>query len=338
MRRRRTTRRPLGEQIVVITGASSGIGRETAHHVARRGARVVLAARSEEALQAVAEEVTALGGLAAVVPTDVGDWDQVQALAAAAVARFGRIDTWVNNAVVGSYGPFSDTSVEVIDQVLQVGLRGQVYGAKAALPVLREHHGTLIGVSSAFGIRSVPLYVAYCIAKHGNKALYEGLRVEERMLGTGVAVSMVLPPTVNTPFYDAVPSALDTRPPLVPPVYEPSAVAEAIVYAAEHPRRHIFVGVAAAAYAAQRVSPRAVDVLVETAARLFLPRRTQPADDGRSNHRAPMPGTGRTRGPASWTLPSSRYTRTVGFHPLAATGLGAAAATAAAVRRRRSAV
>lgn len=321
-----------------MTGASSGIGRETALQLGGRGASVVLTSRNVEALQAVAEEVEALGGTALVVHTDVGDWPQVAALADAAAARFGRIDTWVNNAVVGSFGPFHDTPVEVIDRVLQVGLRGQVYGAKAALPHLRASGGTLIGVSSVFGIRSAPLYVAYCVAKHGNTALYEGLRVEERVLRSGVAVSMVLPPTVNTPFHDVAPSSLDTRPPLIPPVYEPAAVAEAIVHAAEHARRHIFVGAAGPAYALQRLSPRLVDGIVGIAARLFLPRRTQPPDAGQSNHRAPIPGPGRVRGRARFALPRSRYARTVGYHPAISTAAAGmlAAGCAARARRRRT--
>lgn len=330
----RPTGPPLGEQVVVITGASSGIGRETAHQFAEHGATVVLAARNEEALYAAAREVETLGGTALVVPTDVGDWADVQALAETARDRFGRIDTWVNGAVLSSYGFLADTPVDAIDDVLRVGLRGQVYGARAALPIMRaQGAGTIIGISSAFGTRAVPLQVLYSAAKHGTSALYEGLRVEEQIAGSGVEIATILPATVNTPFYDVVPSFLGTRPPLIPPVYQPSAVAEAILHAAEHPTRHVFVGVAGLLSAVQRLSPRAVDVVLRIAGQVFLRNRTQPVDAGQSNHDEPLPGDGATVGRARVALPRSRYTRTVGFNPGKATA--AAALTAALLLTRR---
>lgn len=334
-RRAGRSKRPLGEQVVVITGASSGIGRETAHQFAEAGATVILAARNEQALRAAAREVETLGGTALVVPTDVSDWEQVEALAETARERFGRIDTWVNGAVVSSYGFLADTPVDAIDEVLRVGLRGQFYGARAVLPIMRsQRSGTIIGISSAFGVRSAPLQVPYAAAKHGTTALYEGLRVEERIARTGVEVTTILPATVNTPFYEVVPSFLGTRPPLVPPVYQPSAVAEAIVHAAQHPTRHVFVGVAGPLYALQRLSPRALDVGLLVAGRRFLDRRDAPVDRGQSNHHSPIPGDGATVGPARVALPRSRYTRTVGFHPGRA-AVTAALASALLLRRRR---
>ncbi|NYE50495.1 NAD(P)-dependent dehydrogenase (short-subunit alcohol dehydrogenase family) [Spinactinospora alkalitolerans] len=318
---------------MVITGASSGIGREAARQFAGRGSSLVLAARSEQALRATADEVEQLGGTALVVPTDVAEWPQVQALAAAARDRFGRVDTWVNNAVLGSFGSLIDTPIQAVDRVLQVGLRGQIYGAKAVLPMMREQGGgTIIGVSSVLGIRSIPLYVPYCIAKHGNTALYEGLRVEEQIAGSGIEVTTILPATVNTPFYDAVPSFMDTRPPLIPPIYQPSAVAEAILYAAEHPRRRICIGAAGPMSACQRISPRAVDTVLRGAGRLFVRKRPQQPDAGQNNHFQPMSGSGATTGRARMAFPRSRYTRTVGFHPGMARTLAAVAALAVARR------
>lgn len=198
--------------------------------------------------------------------------------------------------------------------------------------------GTIIGISSAFGIRSVPFYVAYCMAKQGNTALYEGLRVEERIAGSGVEVSTILPATVNTPFYDVVPSFVRSpraaRPPIVPPVYQPSAVAEAIVYAAEHPRRRIFIGVAGPLAGLQRISPRALDAVARVATGAFVRNREAGPEDGPDNLHTPLPGPGRTLGKARAAWPSSRYTRTVGFHPGLARAAGLAAALLLARRRR----
>ncbi|MBW3657049.1 MAG: SDR family NAD(P)-dependent oxidoreductase [Actinobacteria bacterium] len=334
-RRGASSKRPIAEQVVVITGASSGIGREAAHQFAEAGATVVLAARNEQALRAAAREVETLGGTALVVPTDVSDWAQVAALAETTRDRFGRIDTWVNGAVVSSYGFLADTPVEAIDEVLSVGLRGQFHGVRAALPIMRSQgSGTIIGISSVLGVRSVPLQVPYAAAKHGTTALYEGLRVEERIAGTGVDATAILPATVNTPFYDVVPSFLGTRPPLVPPVYQPSAVAEAILHAAEHPTRHVLVGVAGPLYALQRLSPRLFDVCLHLAGRTFLDRRDAPVDRGQSNHHAPIPGEGATVGRARVALPHSRYTRTVGLRPARA-AVTVALASALLLRRHR---
>jgi NAD(P)-dependent dehydrogenase (short-subunit alcohol dehydrogenase family) len=331
---RRSPRPPLSDQVVVITGASSGIGRATAHRFARHGATVVLAARNDEALRAAAGEVERLGGTALIVPTDVGEWDQVQTLARTAQERFGRIDTWVNGAVVSSYGPLVDTPVEALDRVLQVGLRGQVYGARAVLPIMRSQGGgTIIGISSVLGVRAVPLQVAYCVAKHGTTALYEGLRVEERIAGSGVDITTILPATVNTPFYDIVPSFMGTRPPMVPPVYQPSAVVDAVIRAATRPTRHVFIGAAAPLAALQRLSPRALDVILTTAGSIFVRNRTQAPDGGQSNHQQPLPGAGATVGRVA--LPRSRYTRTVGFHPGKATAAAATVAALLVTRRDR---
>ena len=319
-----------GQRVVVITGASSGIGRETARQFAGQGAAVVLAARGEQALQATADEVTEAGGTALVVPTDVADWSQVQRLAHAARERFGRIDVWVNNAAVSGYGELHTLPVEAIDRVLDVDLRGQVYGVKAVLPILRaQGHGTIIGVSSGLGVRAVPLMIPYCIAKSGVNALYEGLRLEERRARSGVRVTVILPASIDTPFYDAAASWTGRRPAPIPPVYQPRAVAEAIVFAVDHPRRDIFIGAAAQLAMLQRLSPALTDRLLNVGGQVFERQQRDQPDQGQSNLTEPTPGSGAVRGGVvRFALPRSRWTRMVGFHPAIARSVVIAAAGA----------
>jgi short-subunit dehydrogenase len=159
--------RPLAQQVVVVTGASSGIGRETARMLACRGATVVLVARGEKALREAAAEVERLGGRALVAVADVSDPEQVQRVAGGAVARFDRIDTWVNNAGIATYGTVEATTLDEMRRAIEVDLLGTIHGSKTALPYLRQSRGTLINVSSVAGRLPVPLLAAYSAAKHG---------------------------------------------------------------------------------------------------------------------------------------------------------------------------
>jgi NAD(P)-dependent dehydrogenase (short-subunit alcohol dehydrogenase family) len=226
--------RQVAEQVVVLTGASSGIGRETALEFARRGARLVLAARSQQALEEVAAEVARLGGEPLVVPTDVSDFDQVSLLAERAVERFGRIDTWINNASVSTYGLVEQMEVEEIRRVIEVNLLGPIHGMKAALPHLRRAGGgVIVNVSSTLGKRAVPLQAAYCAAKHGLVAFGEALRLELRHARVPVQVVDVLPSSINTPLFEHAASKMGVLPRPIPPVYEPRVVAQTIVAVAE---------------------------------------------------------------------------------------------------------
>lgn len=325
--------------VVVITGASSGIGRETARRFAAEGASVVLAARNDVALRAAAEEVSAAGGRPLVVPTDVAERAQVDALAAAALSAFGRIDVWVNNAGVSGFGELAELPVEAIERIIEVDLFGQIYGLKAALPVMRRQgHGTIIGVASLLGVRSVPLHVPYCVAKAGVVALYEGVQMEERRARSGVRLTTILPSAVDTPFYDVAPSWMGVRPAAIPPVYQPSAVAEAIVFAAHHPRRQIVVGGAGAALAAaQRVSPALTDRVLAFNDQIFKRQRRSRPDHGESNLWEPAPGAGAIRGRSvRFALPRSRWARTFGYHPRASqAAIGVGAGVVASLRRHR---
>jgi len=325
--------RPLNEQSVVITGASSGIGRSTAIEFGRRGAMVTLAARNEPALNETAEEVRAAGGKAHVVVADVAEWDQVERVAQQAVEHWGRIDTWVNNAGITVYSLFETLSVAEIDRVIRVDLLGQIYGAKAALPHLRRAGGgTLINVSSEVGVRSVPLQSIYCAAKHGIKGFTEALRMELEHEGADIQVTLILPSGINTPFFEHARSKMGVKPKPPGAVYEPEVVADAIVFAAENPRREIFVGAPAKSYEVlQRVSPRLVDRMMLAGGHAFNDQMTDVPDSGFDNMFEPQGGTGSSRGVYPGR-PSSWYTRTFEHYPsLKAVAAGVAAGSVAAL-------
>lgn len=334
--------RSIVDQVVVITGASSGIGRETALAFAQRGARLVLAARNREALDTLAAEVERLGGVAHVVPTDVSDFEQVDKLAVSAVQRFGRIDTWVNNAAVATYGSIEQMDVAEIRRVIEVNLFGQIHGMKAALPHLRREGGTIINVASALGKRAVPLQAAYCAAKHGVVAFGEALRLELRADRVPVEVVDILPSSINTPIFEHARSKLGVLPTLLPPVYEPRVVAGAILTVAEQPVRQVFVGGAGRLFdLLQRLSPSLMDWYQLGPGRIIDRQKTDRPDDGQDNLFAPVPGPGRVTSRAELHSKStSLYTTALGLHPVpgrvvAGVVLGAAGAVLRGLGRRR---
>src|SRR5829696_6136494 len=310
--------RPLPEQIIVITGASSGIGRETAHQLARHGASLVLVARNEAALRETAAEVEALGGRALVVPADVSDPEQVQRVAEQAASHFGRIDTWVNGAAVSTYSTVEQTTIDEIRRIIEVDLLGTIYGMKAALPFLRRTGGTLINISSVTGERAVPLLATYSAAKHGIVGFSEALRMELDHDRAGVSVTTILPYGINTPFFNHARSKLGVLPRPTPPAYEPAAVAEAIVWAAEHPTRDIVVGgTAKAIVLLQRLSPSLLDRLMTIGGLAFKMQQSTRPDDGVDNLFAPTAGDYAVHGEFDGlTIPGNGYTRTFEFHPM----------------------
>jgi NAD(P)-dependent dehydrogenase (short-subunit alcohol dehydrogenase family) len=181
--------RPLSQQVVVITGASQGIGRETALRIARRGAAVVAAARNEEAPTSLTAEITDEGGRAEAVPTDVADHDHVDRLAARSIERFGRIDTWVNNAAVSVYASVEQLEPDEMERIVRVNLLGQMFGAREAIPHLRAAGGgTIINVGSALSERAIPLQSAYVATKHAVQGFSEALRLEMAHEASGIEV------------------------------------------------------------------------------------------------------------------------------------------------------
>ncbi len=288
--------RPIADQVVVITGASSGIGREAARRFARRGARVVLVARGWEALQAAAEEAQREGGPVLTVAADVADWAQVRQVAARAVEAFGRIDTWVNNAAVTVYGTFEQIPVEEFRRVVEVVLMGHVHGAKAALPYLKQAGGTLIGIGSIVSLVPVPLQTPYTAAKWALKGFYDALRLEQERQCTGARVSLIMPSSVDTPLFRNAKSHLGVEPGPMPPVYEPQTVADAILYAAVHPAPDLALGAGAILAGLQRPSAWAAEGVMR---RLAFTRQLTDMPErptAPNNLWQPVPGRGMVHG------------------------------------------
>ena len=285
--------KPVEEQVVALMGASSGIGRETALRFARRGAKVVASARSEEGLDSLVEEIRGEGGEAIAVPADTSEFDQVKAVADRAVEKYGKLDTWVHLAAVGLFATFEQTTPEEFARVIDVNLMGQVYGAMAALPHLkREGRGALIHISSVEAKRSFPFHSAYGASKHGIDGFLEALRVELKHEGWPISVTQMMPGTINTPFFDKGRSKLGVKPVGIPPIYEPETVADIIVYAAENPARDLVSGGAAQALIInQRLSPRMLDAVLATRAG-FAPQKTNEprSEDDPDNLYAPIRG------------------------------------------------
>ncbi len=230
-------------EVVVVTGASAGVGRATVREFARRGADVALIARGPDGLEATRREVEAAGGRALVLPADVADPDQVEAAAARAEAELGPIDIWINNAFAGIFARFTDTSPEEFRRVTEVTYLGQVHGTRAALKrMLPRDRGSIVLVGSALAYRGIPLQSAYCGAKHALQGFQDSVRAELIHDRSGVNLVMVQLPALNTPQFDWVRTRLPGRPTPVGPIYEPEVAARAIWSAAHSRRKEWVVG------------------------------------------------------------------------------------------------
>lgn len=230
-------------KVVVVTGATSGVGRATARAFAERGASVGLLARGREGLEGAAKDVGAAGGRSLTVPTDVADPDQVERAAERVEEELGPIDVWVNNAMTTVFAPFTEIDPTEFRRVTEVTYLGVSNGTHAALRrMLPRNRGSIVQVGSALAYRGIPLQSAYCGAKHAVQGLTESLRTELLHEGSGVSLTMVQLPALNTPQFEVTAARLPSSPQPVPPIYQPEVAARAIVWAAGHRRREVWVG------------------------------------------------------------------------------------------------
>jgi len=331
--------KPLAEQTIVITGASSGIGLCTAKMAAGAGARVVLSARSDEALDQVAGEIRAVGGNAVTVHADVANEEELRNVARVALEQFGGFDTWVNNAGVSIYGRIEDIPLDDFKRLFDTNFWGVVNGSRIALDRLRARTvagngtlgGAIINIGSCLSDRAIPLQGMYCASKHAVKGFTDSLRMEIEEQQLPIAVTLIKPGAIDTPYIRHAKNYLPQEPQNPPPMYAPETVARAILHAATHPVRDIVVGAGGKAISLMDQFPRFADMVMEKT--MFSqqhsgnpPRpRDQHALDKPSNDPSPTGGYG------GLVQTRSAYTAAA-LHPvLTTTLLVAAGATLAAV-------
>lgn len=256
--------KPINQQVVVVVGASSGIGRATALELSARGATVVVAARNEKGLNEVVEAIKRRGGQATAVTADVAYVEQVKHVADVAVAEYGRIDTWVHASAVYAVARFEDMRPNEMERMIEVNLLGQMYGALAALPYMRKiGRGTLIHVGSVESQVALPLSGIYAASKHGMKGFIDALRLEIEREGLPIAVVNVMPSAIDTPIFDNALTRVGVKPRGTPPIYAPEIVARVIADAAVRPQPEIVVGGGGAMLIAlQRFAPRVAHALL----------------------------------------------------------------------------
>ncbi|MEO6588713.1 MAG: SDR family oxidoreductase [Pyrinomonadaceae bacterium] len=257
--------KPISVQVAVIFGASSGIGRLTALEMAKRGAKLCVAARSVEGLESLIKEIEADGGEAFYVEADAADYDAVKTVADKCVERYGRIDTWIHSAAAFIFATVEKTDADEYKRLIEVNLLGQIYGAKAALPYLKKNGGALIHVTSVEAVRTAPYQSAYGASKHGIHGFLQVLRAELAHENAPVSVTEILPAAINTPIYEKGRNKMPFKMRPVPPIYHPQIVTDAILYAAENPVRDLIAGAAGVGVVyAERISPKAADFFSET--------------------------------------------------------------------------
>jgi short-subunit dehydrogenase len=331
--------RHVDSEVVVVTGASAGVGRAVAHAFARRGARLALIARGTAGLEQARAEVAALGGSAIVLPADVAEHEQVDAAAAAAEEQLGPIDVWVNDAMATILAPLSDVTAEQFTRATQVTYLGTVYGTMAALARMRpRNRGVVVQVGSALSYRAIPLQAAYCGAKFAIRGFTDSVRTELLHERSGVWITMVQLPAVNTPQFEWCETRMPDHPQPVPPIFQPEVPAEAVYYAAHHRRREVYVGMSTVrAIVGTTIAPRLADAYLARTGYESQQIQGRPvAPDRPSNLFAPVRGGASTHGifdERARTHSAQLWATT--HRPLVAGALIGAAMLAGAARRAR---
>lgn len=324
----------LEDQVVVVTGASSGIGLATARMAAEQGAKLVLVARSEDALRELTEEITEGGGEAVYVVADVSNRDDVRDVVRTAKEEFGGFDTWVNNAGVFIYGRLQDVPVEEMRELFETNVWGLLYGSLEAVEHLKENGGALINVGSVVSNRSLLLQGSYSASKHAVKAFTDALRMELEREGAPVSVTLVKPSAIDTPYPEHAKNYMDEATRLPPPIYAPETVARTILYCAEHPKRDVFVGSGGKAMSALGYhASRLMDIIMETVFFRFQRKDRPPRRNAERNLDGPagsLEERGDYEGPVAET---SLYTEAVLRPRLTAAVLSIVAVAVAALWR-----
>ena len=320
-------------EVVVVTGASAGIGRTTARAFGARGAAVGLIARGRDGLEAARREIEAAGGRALVCPVDVADAEQVEAAADRVEAAFGPIDVWVNDAMLTVFGPIDAITAAEFRRVTEVTYLGTVYGTMAALKRMRaRNRGAIVQVGSALAYRSIPLQAAYCGAKSAVRGFTDSLRCELLHDGSDVHLTMVQLSAFNTPQFDWARNHMEREPQPLPPIFRPEVAADAIVWAAHHRRREVWVGwPAVKAILGQRVMPGVLDRMLAHSA-YGGQLSDVPVRQGRpDNLRHAVPGDHGARGRFSERARSRSWQFWLTSHPAPVLGASAAALLIGAV-------
>ena len=291
--------KPLDEQVIVITGASSGIGRATALRLAGKGAKVVVSARRDEALDTLVEEIKSSGGEATPIAADVSIYSDVEALAQGALAAYGRIDTWVNNAGVLLVGEFEKTDLNEARRLFDVNYWGELYGCKVVLPIMRRQGGgTIVNVTSMTATRPLPLMSVYSSSKAAINGLSDAIRTEIK--GSGINLSVVMPASIDTPLYQHARTKEGVSPRPAPPIYPPSEVARAIEMCATSSKRNVIAGPAGVAFhVGNFFMPAVLDkALAAVGRKVELTNNPEPSS-GQDNLDGPMPNVAAT-GSGGW--------------------------------------